>query len=277
MAGGRLPAPGRGSIGDASDSAYAGAVQKVERFERILTLVSRDGISTVDGLAKLLEVSTATIRRDLRELQSHHLLARTHGGAVAQGMTYELPIRYRSASHSEEKRRIGAAAAALVPDGAVVGITGGTTTTEAARALAARGDLTIVTSALNIAAELAMRPNVRLVVTGGVARSASFELVGPIAERMLSHYNIDVALLGVDGVDLAGGCSTHDDIEARSNAILVEQAGRCLVLADATKLGKVAFARICPVTAVDVLISDNGADPSVVERLRAADVEVQLV
>ncbi len=250
-------------------------MNKVDRFNRILEALGRDGSTTVDGLARMLEVSPATVRRDLQELQDHRLLARTHGGAVAHGLSYELPLRYRT-TRSEEKRRIGAAAARLVPTGSVVGVTGGTTTTEAARALAG-GDLTIVTNALNIAAELAVRPDLRLVVTGGVARAASFELVGPVAEQMLEHYNLDLALVGADGVDTRAGVSTHDDMEARCNYAMVNRSRRCFVLVDSSKLGRVAFARICPLEAVDLLITDTAADASVVDELRRAGVEVELV
>lgn len=251
-----------------------GPVNKVDRFNRILEELGRDGSTTVEGLAQLLGVSPATVRRDLQELEDHRLLARTHGGAVAHGLSYELPIRYRT-TRSEEKRRIGAAAAKLVPPGSVVGVTGGTTTTEAARSLTAP-DLTIVTNALNIAAELAVRPDLRLVVTGGVARSASFELVGPIAEQMLEHYNIDVALLGADGVDVRAGASTHDDIEARCNFALAARSHRRFLLVDSSKLGRVAFARICGLDSIDILITDTGADPAQVEDFKRAGVEVQL-
>lgn len=250
-------------------------MNKTERFNRILEELARDGSTKVEALSALLQVSAATVRRDLQELEDHRLLARTHGGAVAHGISYELPVRYRT-MRSDQKRRIGAAAAKLVPSGSVVGITGGTTTTEAARALAG-ADLTIVTNALNIAAELAVRPDARLVVTGGVARSASFELVGPVAEQMLQHYNIDIALVGADGVDVRAGVSTHDDIEARCNLALVERSELCYVLADSSKLGRVAFARICPLDAIDMLITDSGANPSVVQDLQRAGVQVQLV
>jgi DeoR family transcriptional regulator, aga operon transcriptional repressor len=252
-------------------------VRKMERLSAILEQLGGNGSASVDELARMLGVSGATVRRDLRQLADQHLLARTHGGAVVQAVSYELPIRYRSGRRSEQKRRIGAAAAKLVPDRGVAGITGGTTTTEAARALASRSDLTVVTNALNIAAELAVRPNLRLVVTGGVARSASFELVGPVAEQTLSGYNLDIAIVGVDGIDHAAGCTTHDDVEARTNAILVRQARQCVVVADSSKLGKVAFARICPISAVDLLITDKDADDGRLTSLRDAGLKIRTV
>ena len=249
----------------------------MDRLSVILEQLGGNGSASVEELAKLLEVSGATVRRDLRQLADQHLLVRTHGGAAVQAVSYELPIRYRSGRRSEQKRRIGEAAAELVADRGVAGITGGTTTTETARALASRADLTIVTNALNIAAELAVRPNLRLVVTGGIARSASFELVGPVAEQTLAGYNLDVAFVGVDGINGAAGCTTHDDVEARTNAILVRQARRCVVVADSSKLGKVAFAQICPTDAVDVLITDSDASEDQLAPLRDAGLEIRIV
>ena len=252
-------------------------MRKFERFSAILEQLAADGSASVDQLSAKLGVSGATIRRDLRQLADQHLLGRTHGGAVMQAVSYELPVRYRTERHSAQKQRIGQAAAELVPDGGVVGITGGTTTTEAARVLAARQHLTVVTNALNIAAELAVRPSLSLIVTGGMARSASFELVGPVAEQTLGGYHLDVALLGVDGIEVAAGCTTHDDTEARTNAVLLKQSKRTVVLADSTKLGRVAFATICPLSAVQTLITDSDADKAELARLRAAGLEVMVV
>jgi len=252
-------------------------VRKFERFGAILEQLAASGSASVEQLSELLDVSGATIRRDLKQLADQHLLARTHGGAAVQEVSYELPVRYRAERHSAQKRRIGQAAAELVPEGGVVGITGGTTTTEAARALSTRTGLTVVTNALNIAAELAIRPNLSLIVTGGMARSASFELVGPIAEQTLSGYHLDIALLGVDGIDAAAGCTTHDDVESRTNAALIRQAKRTVVLADSTKLGKVAFATICRLQAVHILITDKNTDSAELDSLRSAGLDIRMV
>ena len=135
------------------------------------------------------------MRRDLALLEEQRLLARTHGGAVAHGVLYELPLRYRSARNQE---REGADRRRPPPSGCPTaspsGMTGGTTTTEAARALSDRRGLTVVTNSLSIASELAVRPNLKLVVTGGVARPESYELVGPLAEASLAALNLDVVL-----------------------------------------------------------------------------------
>ena len=234
--------------------------------------------SVGDGeLADELGVSAATVRRDLEMLQEQRLLARTHGGAVAHSVLFELPLRYRSARRQAEKARIAAAAAERVPDGLAIGMTGGTTTTEAARALSDRRRLTVVTNSLNIAAELAVRPNLKLVVTGGVARPESYELVGPLAEASLSALYLDVVFVGVDGIEVSAGLTTHHEVEAHTNRALIGRARQVIVLADSSKIGEVAFARICDLSAVDEVITDTGADAGAVSALRDAGAVVTLV
>jgi DeoR family transcriptional regulator of aga operon len=252
-------------------------VSQAERLSSILEELATDGTVAVASMAHRLHVSAATIRRDLDLLQEQRLLARTHGGAVPLGVVYELPLRYKAARHREEKRRIAAAAAALVTDGMAVGLTGGTTCTEVARRLVERQRLTLVTNALNIASELAVRPNLRLVVTGGAARPESYELVGPLAEQALAGLQLDVAIIGVDGIDAVSGCTTHHEVEAHTNAALIGRARHVVVVADASKIGASAFARICPIEDVDELITDRGAGVRALHAIREAGVRVETV
>lgn len=252
-------------------------MRQAERLGAILELLSADGSVAVAPLGERLGVSAATIRRDLDLLEYQHLLMRTHGGAVAHGVLYELPLRYKSSRHEQEKRRIAAAAARRVVEGAAVGLTGGTTTTEVARALVERRRLTVVTNALNIASELAIRPNIKLVVTGGYARSESYELVGPLAVQGLSRLHLDVALVGVDGISVAGGLTTHHEVEAETNRALIQRAKLVVVVADGSKLGRAAFAEICEIGMVHELITDSSADADEVGRVRDAGVTVSVV
>jgi DeoR family transcriptional regulator, aga operon transcriptional repressor len=248
-------------------------MRQSDRLDTILARLSEQGSVAVTGLARDLGVSMATIRRDLELLESQRLLSRTHGGAVSHGVLYELPLRYRAGKHEAEKHRIAEAAAARLGDARVVGLTGGTTTTEVARRLAGR-TLTVVTNALNIAVELAVRPDLKLIVTGGVARSASYELVGTLADATLRGLNVDVAFVGVDGVDAERGLTTQNEVEAATNRALMARAKRTVVVADATKLGRVALAQIAGIDAADQLITTAGGDAEQLERLRAADLVV---
>jgi len=252
-------------------------VRQSERVGAIVERISASGSVSVAELATALEASPATIRRDLELLEDQRLLTRTHGGAVAHGVLYELPIRYKSARHQDEKRRIAAEAASRVADGGAIGLSGGTTTTEVARALVDRARLTVVTNALNIASEVAIRPNLKLVVTGGYARPESYELVGPLAEQSLAGLHLDVVFLGVDGIAPDAGCTTHHEVEAHTNGALIDRAAHVVVVADSSKIGKVAFARICPLERVHELITDASADPRSLSAIRDAGVAVSPV
>ncbi|MFJ3788673.1 DeoR/GlpR family DNA-binding transcription regulator [Kitasatospora sp. NPDC090091] len=248
---------------------------KADRSARILAHVTEAGSADVHALAGLLGVSTATVRRDLQELHEQGLLHRTRGGAVTGPVNLELPLRHRSEKQREEKRRIAQAAAELVPDGAVVGLSGGTTTSELARVLAERGGITVVTNAVNVAADLIVRPEVRLVVIGGIARTASYELVGPAADRMLSQYHLDVAFIGVDGLTAEEGCTTHDEMEAQTDRAFLRSSARAVVLADSTKAGRVTFARICPLSEVHDLVTDDGLTDAQEKAFAACGVQVR--
>ncbi|MFF3749253.1 DeoR/GlpR family DNA-binding transcription regulator [Streptomyces sp. NPDC002018] len=239
-----------------------------ERHTTLLELLAERHRLDVDSVAAELGVSVATVRRDLDHLAEQRLLTRTRGGAVAHSVSYELPLRYRAVRHASEKERIARAAAAMARRGMVVGLNGGTTTSEVARALATRADLrgtpddpalTIVTNALDIAHELAVRPHIKIVTTGGVAMPHSYELVGPLARHILGEVSLDIAFLGVDAVDAESGAGAHNEHEASVNALLAARAERVVVVADSSKLGTRAFARICPVEDIGTLITDAGA------------------
>jgi DeoR family transcriptional regulator, aga operon transcriptional repressor len=246
-------------------------MRQADRLSSVLERLSGNGSVGVGDLAGELGVSPATVRRDLRLLEDQHLLTRTHGGAIAHGVLYELPLRYRSARHGEQKLRIAREAAARITEGTAVGLTGGTTTTEVARALVATPRLTVVTNSLSIASELAVRPNLKLVVTGGVARAESYELVGPLAESSLAGLNLDVVLVGVDGISARAGLTTHHEVEAHTNRALI------IVVTDSSKLGVVAFAQICELGRITELITDEEAAPAAVRELTAEGIQVTTV
>ncbi|MEV0300753.1 DeoR/GlpR family DNA-binding transcription regulator [Streptomyces prasinus] len=270
-------------------------MSKHERWNKLLELLAGEGRIEVDEAAAALDVSPATIRRDLDELSEQQMLVRTRGGAVAHGVSYELPLRYKSSRHASEKQRIAAAVAGMIADGDVVGLNGGTTTTEVARALALRAGggrggrgrrepadasapvFTVVTNALNIAGELAVRPQVKIVVTGGVARPQTYELVGPLAAGVLNEVVLDVAVLGVDGVDPQWGLMTHQEDEASISRLFAERARRVIVVTDASKMGRRAFARICGLERVDVLVTDSALPAETAARLTEAGIKVHAV
>ena len=260
-------------------------MSRYRRWNELLELLATAGQLQVEEAAKALRVSPATVRRDFDELAGQQMLTRIRGGAVAQGVTYDLPLRYKSEKHPSEKQRIAAVAAALVRPGQVVGLNGGTTTTEVARALATRADLssgtqtpavTIVTNALNIATELAVRQHIKIVATGGVARPQSYELTGPLATGVLEQVALDIAFIGVDGIDAAAGATAHHEGEASINQLMSAHAARVIIVADSSKAGRRAFARICTAREIDTLVTDAAIPEDEAARLREAGVEVIL-
>ncbi|MFN8080398.1 MAG: DeoR/GlpR family DNA-binding transcription regulator [Kineosporiaceae bacterium] len=250
-------------------------MRQQQRWSRLLEMLAETGQLGIEDTAAALGVSSATVRRDFDQIAEQQLAVRTRGGLTATSVSYDLPLRYKSARAAEEKQRIAAAAAAMVAPGSVVGLNGGTTTTEVARALAMRVDfertagtygLTIVTNALNIASELVLRPHIQVVLTGGTARPQSYELVGPVAETMLAGVALDVAILGADGLHTDHGVSTSHEGEAKVNQIMAGRATRVLVVANGAKLGQRAFSRICPITDVDTVVTDESAPADEVRR-----------
>jgi DeoR family transcriptional regulator of aga operon len=257
-------------------------VSRYRRWNDLLELLATAGQLQVEEAAAALNVSAATVRRDFDELASQQMLTRIRGGAVAQGVNYDLPLRYKSERHPSEKQRIGELAASMVMAGQVVGLNGGTTTTEVARALATRSDLssgaapaiTVVTNALNIATELAVRQHIKIVTTGGVARPQSYELIGPLATGVLEQVTLDVAILGVDGIDAVAGATAHHEGEASINQLMGRQARKVIIVADSSKVGRRAFARICGPAEVDALVTDAGIADEELNVLKAAGIDV---
>jgi len=260
-------------------------LDRYERLDQLLGTLSREGRIDVQRSVVELGASAATIRRDLAHLQEQGLAARIHGGAVATSVSYDLPLRFKTSRFAAQKLAIGKLAAAMVKPGQVVALNGGTTTLEVARALATRADLvdnqrgdgvTVVTNAINIASELLVRPHLKVVLTGGVVRAKSFELFGPLASAVISQLSLDLVFLGVDGLDAQFGASAFSDAEAQTNAELVKAAAKRVVVADSSKLGVRAFARICQTNELHALITDSHLDRAVKRRLEDAGVSVKL-
>jgi DeoR family transcriptional regulator of aga operon len=261
-------------------------MNREERLARLVELVIERGSVRLEELVAELGISPATARRDLDDLADQQLIVRTRGGALANPSSGEMPLRFRSGRQSAAKQAIASYAASLVNPGDVIGFNAGTTTTAAAHEVGVRiaGDrsfapesLTIVTNAVNIANSLTVRPQARVVVTGGVARTRSFALVGRLAQAILPTIQLDTVFLGANAVDLtAGGIYTDSEEEAAMDAAMLAASRRVVVLADASKLTEHAFARICGLDAVSLLVTDHSADEALVAELRGNGVEVVL-
>ena len=249
-----------------------------ERRRAILEILNRESRVLVLDLAKRFETSQVTIRKDLETLHAHGLIHRTHGGALpANERALEDPtLREKEKLHRQEKMRIAEAAAGRVQEGQVVILDSGTTTTEIARALRNFRNLTIVTNAVNIAAELSGTA-LEVILTGGTLRKNSFSLVGPIAEETLHRLHADLLFLGVDGFDVQYGLSTPNLLEAKVNRVMVEIAKRKVAVCDSSKFGRKSLSLIAPPSALDEVITDHGIPKADARALKKTGIEVTLV
>lgn len=249
-----------------------------ERRRAILEILNREGRVLVPDLARQFRISQVTIRKDLESLHAQGRAHRTHGGALpAQASALEDPtLRQKEKLHRKEKLQIASEAARMVKEGQVVILDSGTTTTAIARALQDHENLTIITNAVNIAAELAGSP-FEVILTGGTLRRNSFSLVGPIAEETLRRLNADILFLGVDGFDVHYGLSTPNLLEAKVNRAMMEVARLSVAVCDSSKFGRRSLASIAPLSALQHVITDHGIPKSDLAALRKAGIEVTLV
>ncbi len=258
-----------------------------DRIAFILDALTKGGHVDVDALAEALHVSTATIRRDLDGLALKQLLIRTRGGAVTNSSTYDLPLQYNALRHADEKRRIARTAADRITPGTVIGLNAGTTTTEVSRALAVRPDLegrngettlTVVTNAINIAHELTVRSQFQLLVLGGVVRPASYELIGPLAERSVAEISLDAVILSANGLSSHSGASCINLGEAAIGRAMIARAKHVTLVLDSSKFGVSSLATMCDLDDIDTVIADEGAlqHGETIDALEQAGVQVVL-
>lgn len=255
------------------------SIKRTDRMREVLALLRARGELTTQVLCAELNVSAATLRRDLSELEEQGLLVRTHGGATALDPSgSEIPVRLRDHRMIAIKRRIASHAAALVPPGPqAVALTGGVTCGEAARALKGRPNMTIVTNSLTIAADCAVDAHMKVIITGGLVRANSLEAVGPMSEHAFQVITVGTAILGADGMSADVGATTFDEAEARTAIAMAANAQRVVVAVDGSKIGKVTLAKMASLDRLDHLVTDSTADVKQLERIAEYGVRVHVV
>ena len=255
---------------------------KTEKREKeILRLLLTGGKTSVEELTERFATSPASIRRDLVRLEERGLVHRTHGGAMLAGQAVYEPFRFdasfreREDRFAREKQRIALAAAELIEDHETVGFTAGTTTTQVARSLRHRKGLHIITNAVNIGMELSSSNGLDTTLTGGCMRwPGAFSLIGPMAIESLNVVVMDRVFIGVCGVDSERGATTIEADEAAVFRAMARRARQVVVVADSSKVGMVSPAVICPVSDIDVLITDDGISEDAAKAFVGCGVKV---
>ena len=178
---------------------------------------------------------------------------------------------------STEKNKIGAAAAALLNDNDSIAIASGTTVLYFAKNITSGANLTVVTSALNVALELMREPSIEVIQLGGLLRKSSSSVMGSYAEHVLQDFYFNKLFLGVDGIDLDFGLTTTNAMEAHLNRKMINASQKTIVLADSTKFGKRGFGKICGLEEIDHIITDKGISEQIVKHLEGLGVTVTIV
>lgn len=248
-----------------------------ERRQVILELVRSNGAVSLRELARIVKTSEVTVRRDLRHLEAEGMLARRHGGAVANDRTaYEPSYTEKAGVASDEKAAIADLAAELVAPGDAVVIGAGTTTLALAKRLSRLAELTVVTNSLLVAQALARAHGIEVLVTGGQLRGSIYALVGTSAEESVAKLRVRRAFLSGNGLTAARGMSTPNSAVAGMDRVMASTAAEVVALVDNTKIGVDTMFQTVPTSEITHVVTDAGANPDQLGELRAAGVQVHV-
>jgi DeoR family fructose operon transcriptional repressor len=239
-----------------------------ERQREILLAARAEGRVDVVALAAQYGVTTETVRRDLTVLERAGLLRRVHGGAIpVERLGFEPALATRDSVLTAEKERIAKAALAEIPEDGAILLDAGSTTRRLAEAIPTDRELTVVTNSPPLAALLAQRASLSVIMIGGRVRGRTLATVDDWALQPLKHLHVDVAFMATNGLSAEHGLTTPDPAEASMKRAMIGAARRTVLLADHTKVGNDYLARFGDLDDVDLLITDTGLDQAVAEEL----------
>jgi len=250
---------------------------KSTRQEKIAAQVEAAGRVKVADLSAQLGVSEMTVRRDLEELEDLGVLLRLHGGAVSNiSRSYEPGFEVRHKLNTDSKARIGKLAATLIRDRETIVFDAGSTTLHVVEHIPIDLHIRAMALSLRIATVLSDSPNVTVMTPGGTVRKGERSFIGGGAIAGLEKLTFDSLFLTVGGISALNGVTEYevDDAEVKKSAL--NSAKRVIVVADGSKLGAVAFVRICDIEKIDVLVTNKEAPEEEVAELRKLGVEVLL-
>jgi DeoR/GlpR family transcriptional regulator of sugar metabolism len=254
----------------------------IERRIALATLLERNPVLKVEDLARRFDVSTATIRRDFRDLEQRGLITRQYGGAVARSadglgaspLRQEGAFSARAAEHAAQKEAIACCALEFVTAGSTVIFDASTTVLTLAHLLPLDVELTAIVHSLPVTTELARRAHVTTTILGGTLRHTSLAYGGPIAEATLQRLFADTAFISARGLSPRRGLTEANPAEAALKEIMVANATRVIALIDSSKLGQTAMCLFAPLERISTLVTDDGADPTTIALLRTAGMQV---
>lgn len=250
----------------------------VERHKHILEKIQQEGQIKVQYICESMDISPVTARKDLKFLEEKGLVYRVHGGAtLINPYTIDKHVNEKEKIHYDEKTKIGAAAAKLITPNDSILIASGTTVLALAKKIVPQENLTVITSALNVALELNKHLEIEVIQLGGMLRKRSSSVTGLYAESILPDFSCSKFYLGVDGIDLDFGLTTANVMEAHLNREMIKVSQKTIVLADSTKFSKRGFGRICGFEHIDEIITDQGISKFTQNALEEYGIKVTIV
>lgn len=248
-----------------------------ERRGAIVSLLKEKGKVRVNELSRRFKTSAVTIRTDLKELHQRGLVYKSHGGAVLPNLVSgnkEPSLKEKFTKYSDEKSRIGAAAAQLIKDGETIILDSGTTTHEIAKRIKDRKDLTVITNGVNIAVELAGHRSIQIILLGGILRHGSLSIIGHFAEEMLAQLTADKLFMAADAITLEHGISTPKFEESRINQAMFAVAREKYLVADSSKFGKNGLSRIVSLWEMNGVITDKNLSVEYQEEIKLRGLQL---
>ncbi|NUU00570.1 DeoR/GlpR family DNA-binding transcription regulator [Herbaspirillum robiniae] len=246
------------------------------RQQTLLECVRKHITISVEELAQQLNVTTQTVRRDVKAMVDAKLLARYHGGVGLLSSTENIAYPQRQVMNADAKRRIGRAVASRVPDGCSLILNLGTTTEEVAQALHRHKNLHVVTNNLNVASMLASNAESEVIIAGGVVRARDRGIVGEATIDFIRQFKVDIGIIGISSIEMDGVLRDFDAREVKVAQTIIEQSRQVWLVADSSKFGRQALVKMAHLSQIDVLFTDAPPPPELAKLLAETDVEVVL-
>ena len=246
-----------------------------ERQKQILSLLSKQGRLSVAEIVEQFSVSEATARRDLESLASDGKVQRVHGGAIAvEQAPPELPILERETEQADEKTRIGRATAELIADNETIFLGSGTTVLEVAKNLRDRKNLTVITNSLPVLNTLAGIKEITVISLGGMLRDSELSFIGHITELALTEVRVDKVVVGTRGISLEYGLTNDYLQETLTDRAILKIGREVTIVADHTKVNRVATALLAPLDSMQTFVTDSKADKKFIQTLKKNGINV---
>lgn len=233
----------------------------IERRNKILAMLQRDSRVVVSDLSTSFNVTEETIRRDLEKLEKEGYAKKTYGGAIInESLNVDLPYTVRKKANVSNKQYIAEIISSMIEDGDHIMMDASSTAVYVAKHLKNKKNITIITNSIEILLELSEVAGWKVLSTGGTLREGSLSLVGYQAEKMITNYHVDKAIISCKGIDMEKGITDSNEMDAQIKKLMLESANIKILAADNSKFNKISFTKIGDLSDIDIMITDSGLD-----------------